>query len=92
MVDNVPIIKHKNDMGTNSFKCSILIFIFLLINSIWLALTILNVDLIENGINALKNYSIVLIAIMISQMYRFQEEWTNYMGQVRRICPHLNSE
>ena len=91
MVDSVPLIKHKHDVGTISFLCSILIFSFLLINHIWLVLTILNVDLVENGSNVLKNVSVVLIIVMMSQMYMFQEEWTNDMGQVRRVCPHLNS-
>ena len=92
MVDSVPMIKQKHDMGTISFICSILIFIFLLINNVWLVSTILNVNLVENGINVLNNVNAMLIVIMISQMYRFQEEWTNDVGQVRQTCLHLNSE
>ena len=92
MVDSVSMVKHNHDMGTISFICSILIFIFLLFNSIWLVLTILNEDLVEKGINILNNVSAVLIVIMMIQMYRFQEEWTDDMGQVRRTCHHLNSE
>ena len=70
MVDSVPMIKHKHDMGTISFICSILILRFLLINSIWLVPTILNVYLVEKGINVLNNVSAVLIVVMLSQMYR----------------------
>ena len=42
MVDSVSMVKHNHDMGTISFICSILIFIFLLFSSIWLVPTILN--------------------------------------------------
>ena len=66
MVDSVPMVKNKHDVGTLSFKCSILIFNFLLINNIYLVLTILNVDLVEKGINVVNNVSAVLIFIMIS--------------------------
>ena len=92
MVDSVPMVKHKHDVGTIAFICSILIFIFLLISSVWLVSTILNVNLVENGINVLNNVNAMLIVIMISQMYRFQEEWTNDVGQVRQTCLHLNSK
>ena len=61
MVDGVFMVKNKHDMGTISFKCSILIFIFPLINSIWLVPTMLNDDLIENEINVLNNVSAMLI-------------------------------
>ena len=92
MLNSVPMVKHKHDMGTIYFICSILIFNFLLINSVLLVLTILNVNLVENGINVLNNVSVMLIVVMLSQMHRFQEEWTSDMGQVRRTCPHLNSK
>ena len=70
-------------MGTISFKCSILIFILLLINSIWFVPTILNEDLIGNKINVLINVSGMLIVVMLSHMYKFQEEWTSDTRQVR---------
>ena len=47
MVDNVPMIKHKHDTSTNSFTCSMLVFILLLINNIWFILTILNEDFMK---------------------------------------------
>ena len=92
MVDSVPMIKHKHDMSTIFFICSILIIRFLLINNIWLVPTILNVDLVEKIINVLNNANAVLIVIMMSQMYRFQEGWIINTGQVRQTCPHLNSK
>ena len=73
MVYSVPMIKHNHDVGTISFLCSILISIFLVINNIWFALKILNLYLVENGINILKNVSAVLIVIMMSQIFMFQE-------------------
>ena len=92
MVDNVSMVKNQHDMGTISFKCSILIFFFILINSLWLFSTNFIENFIENGINVLNNINAVLIVVMLSQMYMFQEEWTGNIGQVRRTCPHLNSE
>ena len=117
MVDSVPMIKHKCDVGTISFICSIFIFSFLLINNVWLVSTILNVNLVENGINVLNNVSVVLIVstilnvnlvenginvlnnvsavlivIMMSQMYMFQEIWTNDTRHLRQTCPHFNSK
>ena len=88
------MVKYKHDMGTISFICSMLIFNLLLITSIWFVPIILNEDFVEKGIkviNVLNNVSAVLIVVMIIHIYRFQEEWTNDMGQVRRTCPHLNS-
>ena len=67
MVDSVSMVKNKYDMGKISFKCSILIFIFLLINILWLVSTILNEKLIKKGINVLNNVNAVLI-FMLSQM------------------------
>ena len=72
VVDSVPMVKHKHDVGTISFICSILIFIFLMINSLWFVLTIWNVNLVENGINVLNNVNAMLIVIMTSQIFRFQ--------------------
>ena len=72
MVHSVPMIKHKHDMRTISFICSILIFDFLMFNNIWLVLTILNEDLVEKWINVLNNVSAVLIVVMMSKMYMFQ--------------------
>ena len=77
MVHSVSMVKNQHDMGTISFKCSILIFNFLLINSLVLT------NLIEKGIDVLNNVSTLLIVVMPSQMYRFQEEWTNDTRQVR---------
>ena len=73
MVDSVSMVKHNHDMGTISFICSILIFIFLLISSVWLDSTKLKVNLVGNGINVLNNVNVVLIVIMISQMYMFEK-------------------
>ena len=92
MVDNGPMKKHKHDTSTNSFTYSMLIFSLLLISSIiWLVPTILNEDFVKKGVNVLNNICAVLMIIMLSQMYRFQE-WTSDTGQVRRTCPHLFSE
>jgi hypothetical protein len=52
----------------------------------------LNEDLIKNVINVLNNVSAMLIVVLLSQMYRFQEEWIGDTGQVRQTCPHLFSE
>ena len=84
MVDIISmVLKNQHDMGTISFKCSILILIFLLINSLWLVSTNLNENLIEKGIDVLNNVSAVLIVVMLSHMYRFQEEYTGDTWQVR---------
>ena len=91
MVDNVPMINPKHDTSTNSFTYSMLIFILLLISSIWLIPTILNEDFVEKGVNVLNNICAVLIIVMLSHMYRFQE-WTSDIGQVRQTCPHLFSK
>ena len=91
-VDSASVVKNHHDMGTISFKCSMLIFSLLLINNIWFVPTILNEDFVGKGINVLNNVSVVLISIMLIQMYRFREEWVGDTGQVRRTCPHLNSE
>ena len=72
MVYSVPMVKHKHDMGTISFICSIVIFIFLLISSIWLVPTTLNEYLIEECIHVHNNVSAVLIVVMMSQKYRFK--------------------
>ena len=53
MVDNFPMTKHKHDTSTNSFTYSMLIFILLLISSIWLIPRILNEDFMEKGVNVL---------------------------------------
>ena len=74
------MVKSQHDMGTISFKCSMLVFNLLLISSIWFVSTILNEDFVEKGINVLNNVSAMLIVVMLSQMYRFHEEWTNDMG------------
>ena len=68
------------------------IFNLLLISSMWLGPTMLNEDVIKNVINVLNNVSAVLIVVLLSQMYRFQEEWIGDTGQVRQTCPHLFSE
>ena len=65
-----------------------LVFILLLINSIWFIPTILNEDFVEKGVNVLINICAVLIIVMLSHMYKFQE-WTSDTGQVRRTCLHL---
>ena len=64
---------------------------FDMIYDLWLVSTNVNENLIEKWINVLKNVIVVLIVVILSHMYMFQEEWTNDMGQVRRVCPHLNS-
>ena len=46
----------------------------------------------ENLIDVLNNVSAVLIVVLLSQMYRFQEEWIGDTGQVGRSCPHFMSE
>ena len=73
MVNSVPMVKHKHDMGIISFKCSMLIFNLLLIINILFVPTILNEDFVEKGINVLNNVSAVLIVVILSQMYMFQE-------------------
>ena len=86
IVDNVPMIKHKHDTSTNSFTYSMLIFSLLLINSIiWLVPTILNEDFVEKGVNVLHNICVVLIIVMLSQIYRFQE-WTSEMNMSSLDC------
>ena len=50
MVDSVSKVKCQHDMGTISFKSSILIFSFLSINNLWMISTNLNKYFIENGI------------------------------------------
>ena len=92
MIGSVYMVKIQHDMGTISFKCSMLIFSLLLISSIWLVPTILNEDFVEKEINVLNNVSAMLIIIMLSHMCRFQEEWTSDTRQVRQTCPHLFSE
>ena len=82
MLDNVHVIKHKFDTSTNSFTYSMFIFILLLISSIWLIPRILNEDFEEKGVNILNNLYAVLMIVMLSLMYRFQE-WTSNIGQVR---------
>ena len=69
----VPIVKNKYDVGTFSFASvySILLFSFLLFNSIWLIATTMNVEMHEILINVLNNVSVVFIVIMVSQMYTF---------------------
>ena len=91
---NAPVLvdSGQHDMGTISLKCSMLIFNLLLINNIWFVPTILNEYFVKKGINVLNNVSAVLIVVMLSQMYRFQEEWAGDTGQVRQTCPHLNFE
>ena len=91
---NAPVLVDSNQdyMGAISFKYSMLIFNLLLISSIWFVPTTLNEDFVGKGINVLNNVSAVLISIMLIQMYRFREEWVGDTGQVRRTCPHLNSE
>ena len=92
MIDSVSMVKSQHDMCIISFKCLMLVFNLLLINSIWFIPTILTADFLEKWINVLNNVSAVLIVVMLSQLYRFREEWTSNTGQVRRTCPHLNSE
>ena len=83
------MIKHKHDTSTNSFTYSMFIFSLLLINSIiWLVPTILNEDFVKKEVNVLHNICVVLIIVMLSQIYRFQE-WKSDTRQVRRICLHL---
>ena len=65
MVDGATVIKIQHDMGTISFKCSMLIFSLLLINIIWFVPTILNEDFVEKGINVLNNVSALLIVFMM---------------------------
>ena len=71
MDDSVSMVKNQDDMGTISFICSMLVFILLLINSIWFIPTMLNEDFVEKGINVLNNISAVLIFVMMIQVYRF---------------------
>ena len=61
MVDSVYMVKNHHDMGTISFKCSMLIFNLLLINNIWFVPTILNEDFMKKGINVLNHVSAVFI-------------------------------
>ena len=70
MIDSVSMVKIQHDMGTMSFKCSILVFSLLLINSIWFTPAILNEDFVEKWINVLKNINAVLIVVMMIQVYR----------------------
>ena len=69
----VQVVKDKYDVGTFSFASvySILLFSFLMFNSVWLIATIVNVEMNENLINVLNNVSIVLILVVVSQMYKF---------------------
>ena len=92
IIDSVHMVKHKHDMGTISFICSILILSFLLINNTWLVLIVLNVDLVEKGIGVVNNASAVLIVVMMIRMYRIEEELTNDMVHVAQTCNHLNFE
>ena len=85
LVDSVSMVKSQHGLGTISFTGSMFIFNLLLINSMWLVLTMLN----EDVINVLNNVSAVLIVVLLSQMYRFQEEWIGDTGQVRQTCRHL---
>ena len=73
-VYSFPMIKHNHDVGTISFICSILIFRFLLFSNIWLVPTILNEDLVENGINVLNNVSTMLIFIMRVRCIGFKKD------------------
>ena len=69
----VPVVKDKYDVGTFSFASvySILIFNFLLFNSVWLIATTMIMEMHENLINVLNNVSVVLILVVVSQMYKF---------------------
>jgi hypothetical protein len=87
LVDSVSMVKSEHGSGTISFTCSMFIF-----SSLWLGPTMLNEDVIKNVINVLNNVSAALIIALLSQMYRFQEEWIGDTGQVRQTCPHLFSE
>ena len=55
----------------------------MLFNSVWLVEATMNVEMHENLINVLNDVNAVLIVVVISQMYMFQEIWTNDTGQVR---------
>ena len=83
------MVKSQHGLGTISFTGSMFIFNLLLLSSMWLVPTMLNEDVIKNVINVLNNVSAVLIVVLLSQMYRFQEEWIGDTGQVRQTCPHL---
>jgi hypothetical protein len=89
LVDSVSMVKRHHGSGTISFTCSMFIFSLLLISSTWLGPTMLNEDVIKNVINVLNNVDTMLIVVLLSQMYRFQEEWIGDTGQVRQTCPHL---
>ena len=90
----VPVVKDKYDVGTFSFVSvySVLLFSFLMFNNVWLIATTVNVEMHEDLINVLNNVSAILIVIMVNQMYKFQESWTDDIGQVRRACSRLNYE
>jgi hypothetical protein len=49
----------------------------------------LNEDVIKNVINVLNNVSEMLIVVLLSQKYKFHEEWIGDTEQVRQTCPHL---
>ena len=83
MINSGYMVKIQHDMGTISFKCSMLVFILLLISSIWFTPAILNEDFVEKWINVLKNINAVLIVVMMIQVYRLQEEWIGDIEQVR---------
>ena len=55
----VPVVKDKYNVGTFSFASiySIVLFNFLLFNSVWLIATTMNVEMHENLINVLNNVS-----------------------------------
>ena len=81
MIDSTfSMVKIHHDMGTISFKCPMLVFILLPINSIWFVPTVLNEYFVEKGINILNNINLVLIVVMLTQMYRFQKEWIGDTG------------
>ena len=86
------MVKIQHGMGTISFKCSMLVFILLVISSIEFISKILRKYFVERGINACTNISEIFIVIMLIQMHMFQEELIGGIGQVRRTCPHLFSE
>jgi hypothetical protein len=85
LVDSVSMVKSHHGSGTISFTCSMFIFSLLLISCMWLGPTMLN----EDVINVLNNVSAMLIVVLLSQMYRFQEEWIGDTEQVRQTCHHL---
>jgi hypothetical protein len=89
LVDSASMVKSQHGLGTISFIGSMFIFSLLLINSMWLVPTMLNEDVIKNVISVLNNVSAVLIVILLSQMYRFQETWIGDTRQVRQTCPQL---